>query len=372
MKVTYLITKATWGGAQQYVYDLMQEVLQKENKVELIFGEHGELAEKAKHLDVTIHQADIPWRISILRDIKAIIRLVAILEKTKPDTLHANSSKAGILGVIAGRLAGVPKIIFTAHGWAFNEKRPAYQKVIFFIVHYLTVLFSNKTIAVSENIKSSFVRLPFMASKISVIHNSIDCGDFLDKNTAIEKLSSEKREENTKYIGTIAELNTNKNIGVALEAIAKAVKEMPNIKYFVLGDGAEKQNLIQKIKELNLQNNVVFCGFVPGAKKYLKAFDLFLLTSRTEAFGYVLLEAGCAGVPVIAPRVGGIPEIIKNNVDGILIDNQNTQEIAESILKVLSDTELATKLSDSLKNKTLQKFNKKIMFGKTLALYQKS
>ena len=130
-KVLIVITKSNWGGAQKYVFDLATNLSRDKFDVRVIFGGHGILAEKLEEAGITtISIPELGRDVSILKDIKVFFKLWSIFKKQKAEIVHVNSSKIGGIGALAGRLSGAKKIVFTAHGWAFNENRSSLSKNI--------------------------------------------------------------------------------------------------------------------------------------------------------------------------------------------------------------------------------------------------
>jgi glycosyltransferase involved in cell wall biosynthesis len=254
--------------------------------------------------------------------------LIGIFRKERPDIVHLNSSQMGGSGAFAARLTGVKKIIFTGHGWAFNENRPGWQKMLARFFHILTILLSHQTIAVSHITKEQIGK-PWN-KKMIVIRNGLHAIDFVNKKSARELLLAKIVEqnpeaqkillENPTWIGTISELHKTKGLDFAIEAIAK----IENVIFVVIGDGEERKNLERLIRRCKAEQKIFLLGRIEMASRYLKAFDIATLTSVTEALPYFLLEAGAAGLPIIASNVGGIPEIIENDVTGILIRKRSS------------------------------------------------
>ena len=131
MKILYGITKSNFGGAQRYVFDLAKAAQEHEHDVSVLCGGDGLLASKLKAKNINVITLDKLERdISITKEISSFFQILKFLREEKPDIFHINSSKMGGLGGLAGRLTGVKKIIFTNHGWAFNEPRPNWQKIL--------------------------------------------------------------------------------------------------------------------------------------------------------------------------------------------------------------------------------------------------
>jgi len=370
MKIIYLITKSQWGGAQKYVYDLAIEAQKRGWETAVVLGGGGELKTALEQAGVkTIFLPLLARDIKIWSDLKTFFALFKLFKQEKPDIIHLNSSKIGGLGSLAGRLAGAPKIIFTGHGWAFNEKRFFLSRWIIGLLHWITILLCHQTIAVSQKTASQLLHFPGVKNKITVIYNGIDTPIFLSKTDARTKLDPASTD--TLWLGTIAELHKNKGLDILLVAYKKVLEKIPGLNLIIIGEGEERDNLARLIAKLNLTNNVSLIGRREQAIQYLPAFDLFILPSRTEALPYAVLEAGAAGLPIVASKTGGIPEIVEDDISGLLVTAGNHQELAWAIEKLLTNKNLAQTLSQHLRQKILTDFSKKKMLDQTFAWYQK-
>jgi glycosyltransferase involved in cell wall biosynthesis len=276
-----------------------------------------------------------------------------------------NSSKGG-LALLAARIAGVKRILFTAHGFAFNEKRPRFQKALIRAAYVVTVLLSHETICVSEAVRRD-IAFPLLGGKLRVIRNGIDAPAYRAKRSArnILRPTDAKRT----WLGMIAELHPTKRVEDAILAMTELSPEFPELELIVLGEGEERAKLEALIKERGLGERVRLLGFVPDAASYLPAFDLFLMISRSEALGYALLEAGAAGLPVVATRVGGMPEIVAHGESGILVPPENPAALARAIRGLLADPALGKRYGAALKEKVATRFSKERMLEETFARY---
>jgi glycosyltransferase involved in cell wall biosynthesis len=377
-KILYGITKSNWGGAQRYVFDLATSLPKDTYEVSVLLGQEGVLEQKLQTAGIrTITLGNISRDIHLIKDLFVLIKIIKIFRREKPDIIHLNSSKMGLLGALAGRLTGLPKIIFTGHGWAFNEDRSKFQKKSIHLLHLLTIFLSHRTIAVSEQTKNQITNNKYLLKKIITIRNGIDKIDFLDKNTAREniskKLSTNIDIKNRFWLGTISELHKNKGLKYMIEAIH--LLDMKNDDkstlpiLIIIGDGEKKEKLQKRIDRYGLQETIFLVGQIDEASKYLKAFDVFTLTSITEALPYVILEAGLAGLPIIASAVGGIPEIITDMENGVLIRPKEPEEIKKAIDFLLEKPEKMTSFSEKIQTKILLNFSKEKMIKTTQALY---
>ena len=301
--------------------------------------------------------------ISIDKEISAFFHIWKILKKEKPDVFHINSSKMGGLGALAARLMGMKKIIFTGHGWAFNEPRLGWQKFFIKILVWVTVLLSHKTICVSEKTREQIAYWPFIKSKLTVIHNGINTSQYLPLPV---------RSSNAILsVCTAAELNKVKGLDILLEAWAKFIKNHKG-ELNIYGSGEEKANLEKLTKTLRIENSVWFREFITNEieyKKLITAFDIFVLPSRSEALPYAILEAGAVGIPVIATRVGGIPEIIETGTNGVLVEPENSEELFSTLVLLAENENLRKRLGTNLRASIRENFSLEKMIEKTLELY---
>jgi len=373
IKVLFVITKSNLGGAQKYVYDLATGLPKDRFDTAVALGGNGPLFQKLKEANErTISVPSLLRDINIFRDIQSFFFLWRLFRTERPAVVHLNSSKAGAMGAFAGRFARVPKIIFTAHGWAWKENRGFLARMAIKFVAGITVLMSHKTIAVSDKTLSD-MRFPGTKRKMVVIKNGVKPIDFLPPEEARQlllKISGVDLPQNAFLVGTIAELHPNKGLGYGIRGFKEVAENHPNLYWIILGNGEEKEKLEILIKETGLINWIFLAGFVTDASKYLKAFDAFLLPSITEAMPFVVLEAGLASLPSIATRVGGIAEIIEDKKTGLLISPRNSPDIANALEWIISNPLASKEQGKLLYNKILSDFSFKRTLKESIALYE--
>lgn len=308
-KVLFVVTKSNWGGAQRYVYDLASNLPNDQFEPVVAYGttgvpgtSSGLLAELLKQNGIrTIFIPELGRDYSITNDRASFRALRYIIRAERPDVLHLNSSKAGGLGAVAGRLLRVPHIVFTAHGWPFWEKdRTILWRAIAWIGSWATMLFSHTTICISEYDLRIAKRMPLVGHKAVRIYNGIAPLTFGNGSVIRNSFPPD-----AKITGTIGELNPNKNHAALIEQAR--VDETLHVA--IVGEGELRGVLERQIEEYGLKNRVKLFGFISAAK-VMKGFDTFALPSKKEGLPYVLLEAKQAGVPIEASRVGGVGEIL--------------------------------------------------------------
>ena len=293
-KVLYVITKSNWGGAQRYVFDLATNLPKQDFDVSVILGGDGLLAQKLQQEKTSVYRSLFMQRdMSMLADIKSFFELYRLFKQIQPDVVHLNSSKAGGVGALAARMAGVKNIIFTVHGLPEDEPRGVLGRLLIKVATRLTFALCDKVITVSKD-NQRRVRGSVL------IYNGIGPIVFGTGDTIRSAFPP-----GVTITGTIGELNKNKN----QVALIEEAKQNPNMYVAIVGEGEMRSKLERLINKYNLNNRVKLFGFLPAAE-VLKGFDIFALPSLKEGLPYVLLEAKQAGLPIVANRVGGIGEIL--------------------------------------------------------------
>ncbi|MFA6432792.1 MAG: glycosyltransferase [Candidatus Paceibacterota bacterium] len=381
LKVLILITKSNWGGAQRYVFDVATKLPKEQFAVEIMTGSEGPLLDKLHAAGIAANgNLEIGRDVSFFRDVRAAFRLASLLRKDRPDVLHLNSSKIGGVGAFAGRMAGVGNIIFTVHGWAFNENRPIAQKGAIAFLYWITMVLSHRVMVVSEAARRQIKNWPWIQDKITVVHNGIDKEtgfsrtnarlELVRLNPALKKAVDGVPESQLVWIGTIAELHHVKGHEYALRAVASCLESLKSsdpkkqVVYTIMGDGEERERLETLIRNLHLEGKVFLMGHVTGAAQYVKAFDICLLASLSEALSYTLLEAGASSVAVVASAVGGIPEVVSDGVSGVLVQPKNHRDLTHALLFMIEHPEERHKYGTALKEKVSRDFSlEKMMDG---------
>jgi len=373
IKILFLITKSNFGGAQRYVYDLATNLDRTTFEPKVALGGDGPLVTMLENAHIpVIKLTEMQNSTSLKQAWRSYIELLHLLKSEKPDVLHLNSSIAGLVGAVAGRFARVPNIIFTAHGWAFNEDRPLWQRIAIKFFHYLTVLLSDRTIAVSNAIVSQ-MNWPGAKGKMKVINPGRTIGAMYDQTEARAKIISFypklTSHEHAYWAVCIAELHPIKRHNVLIAAFAERVKIDADQILVLIGDGKQRLELETQIKDLNLADHVFLLGNIIEAARFLKAFDVFVLVSKSESYGYVLHESGLAGVPIIATNVGGIPDIITHPNEGILIHPGTSDNLAQALTEIYKNKTLAAERAKTLQAKLESRTVSK-MTRQTESLYQ--
>jgi glycosyltransferase involved in cell wall biosynthesis len=363
VKILYIITQADGGGAQKYTLSLAKYF----NGTIAAGSEAGELFDSAKKGGIATYPLKYLKRsINPFCDLMAIYEIRQLIKILRPDIVHLNSTKAGVLGSFA-KFGLKTKLVYTAHGFVFNEPLPHALKMFYLALEKTASDFRDMIIAVSGADKNSALAYNLISKdKITTVHNGIGQIDFLQKNEAKQKLNLPF----DKFLFVVvAGFYKTKGLDILADAASNLNEWTKNQCQFVLiGDGPEYKNLKSKIQNLKLDNTIKLLGKIDNARKYLKGFDCFILPSRKEGFPYVILEAMQAGLPVIAGDVGGIREALGDA--GIIIPPENPAELCKAISGIMQNKKTAEELSIKSKQRS-QIFTEEKMLEETKKVYLK-
>ena len=378
-RILFIITKSNFGGAQRYVFDLVTNLPRDRFSVAVVVGApagiRGELAEKLTNADAPMYAlASLGRDIAPWRDMRSFFEIRSVIKAFKPDVVHLNSSKAAFLGALAARTMAVPSIITTIHGWPYLEKRNILWRFVIAFASWIVALASSKVICVSSTDKRAARWMPFVGRRFVVVHNGIAPFSVLAREQAREGLFPAEEtatHSNDLWVTTMAELNPNKNHLTALKTVEEYNSvHSRKIFYCIFGDGETRAAIEEYIAAHALSEQVRLLGNVTDSRKFMGAFDAFLWPSRKEGLPYALLEAASAGLPVIASRVGGIPEIIEHERSGILIgDAEDHVAFADALDRIAEDSSMRELFVRDMRNRIRTLFSLKAMLEETMRLY---
>ena len=372
-KILYFITQSEYGGAQRYVFDLANN-LGREFEVAVALGEQGKDGKLAKKLEENnIKYYIIPHlkrSISPLNEILAFFEISKLIKNYQPNIIHLNSSKISILGSLAGLFIKLKiknlKIIYTVHGWVFNEPLPAPVKWFYLWAEKFTAKFKDKIICVSESDRQVALKYKIApVEKLITIHNGLAPVNFYTREEALPLLAKE-RAGGEVFIGSIGNLYKTKGFEYFIEAAGILTHKLNTpATFIIIGEGKERKALENLIAKYNLKNNFILAGSIDEAARLLPAFDVYVCSSVKEGLSYTLIEAMQAGRPIVATAVGGNPEMIENEKTGLLSKPADARDLAEKIKTLLNNKTLALELGQNAKAKAMAEFGLEKMVEQT-------
>jgi glycosyltransferase involved in cell wall biosynthesis len=360
MKVLYLITKSNWGGAQRYVYDLATSFEAKGMNCVVAFGGDGALKENLERAGVrTLSLPSLARDISIIKEFRVVLEIFNLIRKEQPDILHLNSSKAAGIGAFLGRLLRIPLIVVTIHGAPFREDRGFFIKRLLYFFTWLTCLFAHKIIAVSKQDEADIGAMFFIKKKITTVYLGLTYDPPLERTVPKGK---EVR------IVTVGELTKNKGHLYGLQAIELLHHRGMLFSYTIIGEGEDRKKIEEYIAMKQLDDLVHLAGY-QDARSVLHNYDIYLLPSVKEGLPYILLEAGKASLPVVATITGGVPEIIRHEDTGLLVQPKDAEAMSRALEAMIRDRRRAKDLGRNLHSHIVQNFSYSKMLVETAKVY---
>jgi glycosyltransferase involved in cell wall biosynthesis len=341
-------------------------------EVEFACAPGGDLIDEVVKQGVKFHPIrNFVQRISIYDDLMALFELVLLMRRQRYDIVHTHNSKAGFIGRLAARIAGMPIVVHTIHGFAFHEFEKPPRQILFILLERFAARFADKLITVSEPLKQWGLRLGIgKKEQYITIYDGIEINRFiLDVNVG------QKRQEfgikaADLVVGVVSKLWEGKGHRCILQAAQKVVKKVPDVKFMFVGEGYLRKELEQLVQKLGLSDYVIFTGFRTDIPQITAIFDIAVLASFYEGLGRVLLEAMVLGKPVIATRVGGIVDVVDDGKTGILVPPNDSEALAQALIKLLLDGELRRRMGEAGRAKIDAKFSARTMVSQIEKVYE--
>ena len=386
MKILFIVTQSEFGGAQKYIYEIATHLNPDKYKITVAAGiqgnnKHSLLSRLRKKGIKTYLIKHLKREINPYYDLRAFFEIEQLIKTEKPDIIFLNSTKAGFLGSMAAHCSKLKiPVIYRIGGWAFNEPKSYLIKKFYLLTEKISAPWKDIIINNSKFEKDQAIKLGIKPKKeIVTIYNGIDFNQeiFLEKNKAknillkkIKKIKPEIELLDKKIVGTIANLYFNKGLISLIEA-AEQLFYSPylrkNLDFIIIGQGRQEKHLRKLIKKYDLENDVFIINDLPNASRYLKAFDIFVLPSLKEGMPWAVLEAMTAGLPIIATKVGALPEMLISNSKqyGFLIKPNQPKHLAEAILNLIHNSKFRKKMGKLAQKQVKEKFNLEKMVEST-------
>lgn len=376
-KIALVVTQSSWGGAQRYVYDLALSFKRQGHAVLVIAGNNKDpiLQKRLGEQQIeTIALASLIRSINPFIDTICFIQLFLLFRSRKFDVVHLNSSKAGVVGSVAAWFARSPCIVYTAHGFVFNEQLPPIVKRFYIFVERFSSFFRGLIITVSEFDHRTALQYGIAPKqKLRTIWNGIDVthDTYVERQKARAYLLGDTGVNlNDKFvIGCVANFYANKGLSYLITAMKSVVEKYPHAVLLIVGDGSLRPDLEKLIINSGLSQHVFLIGYRKDPEQHLKAFDLLVSSSLKEGLSYTILEAARARVPIIATIVGGTPEIIYDHIHGILVPPRNTESLSEAIGVAIKDPQTLKTYAIQAHERVTKEFDVEKMVSATLMGY---
>lgn len=347
-RVLHLITKLELGGAQRNTLYTVENLDPGKWEKFLLAGEGGMLDEEARS-GKTFETRFLPHlvrEIQPLADARALWDLFRAFRRIRPDVLHTHSSKAGILGRLAGRLAGVPVIVHSVHGFSFSPHHPRLVSLLFQAAERLVAPLTTHFICVSrDNLERGRELGLWNDRRVSLIRSGIDLEKYSGRGVDRREVLSELGlPEAARVVGSVGNFKAQKAPMDLLEVFARVAGRDPVAHLVVAGDGPLRPQAEAWVREQGLEHRVHLLGWRRDVPELLQAFDVFLLMSLWEGLPRSILQARAAGRAIVATAVDGTAEALEDGISGFLVAAGDREAAADRVLGLLSDAALRERM----------------------------
>jgi len=351
VKVLYIITRLDQGGSAEAVMQWAAGMLEAGYETKLVTGrtEHPQedFSVYSRRTGVPVITIESLHReLELGNDWRAYRELKRIIRAEKPDIVHTNSSKAGILGRLAAKSCRVRVIVHSPHGHIFYGYYGRLKTAVFVAVEKWAAKFTGRITNLTQLGLDDHLKLKIgPRKKFTVIYAGIDTDLYSKPLKNPEEVKKELGIPEGKFVvGWVARFADIKNPLMMVKA-GEILSGNPDYHFLMAGDGELYDETVQYVRDQGLDQRFTFTGHRTDIPDLLSAMDVYCLTSKNEGMGRTILEAQAAGVPVIATRVGGVPEIVEHEFSGILIPSRDVTALCGSLVRINSESALRKKLA---------------------------
>lgn len=354
-KIMHIVQSA--GGVEVYIKMLLKYM--DSNKYEHILVCSNDYCKNDFDSSVkAFEQIDMIREINLKKDCMSIKKVRNLIKYYKPDIIYSHSSKAGAIGRIANIGIG-KKQLYNPHGWAFNMDCSNKKKKVYTMIERFLAKFTSKIVAISEAEKDSALQNKICnPEKVQVIFNGIDIDKYNeDKKNYIINRNDLNIPKDAFVVGMVGRISRQKSPDIFVKAARKIKDNIPSAFFIIVGDGDEREEILQLISKLNLEESFLITGWVDNPMEYIQIFDLAMLISRWEGFGLAIAEYMVSKKPIVATDIDAIPNLIKHDESGYLAKVDNIDAVVRGALKIYKDSVYKEKLVNNSFKRVNEKFD---------------
>ena len=359
LKIYHIISGDLWAGAEVMAYNLLKSLKAMDGlQVSAILLNEERLASELRDLDIQVHVVDEASYsfLSILKRIKRIVN------RNKPNIIHSHRYKENLLALLVSTGLLNTKIVCTQHGMQeANKKHFELKSKLFWKINtFLQSRYFHQVVVVSQDMKNNFHdQYGFRDEKVHVISNGID----------VRSTAGVMNKQVDFVIGSAGRLSQVKDYTLMIEIAKKTRKKTNNIHFRLAGEGPDRSKIESLITAYQLDDIFTIEGHVDDMSSFYNHIDLYLNTSLHEGIPMSILEAMAHTCPVVAPRVGGLPEIVDSGVEGFLIRNRDPAKFANKCIQLYQDPALRKKMAEAARQKVMNQFSMEAMAQHYESLY---
>lgn len=365
LNTCHVITRMIVGGAQENTLLTLRGHLESGHNAVLVTGPSpGREGELLKNVNMPPFEIkvfpDMVRELSPWHDLMAFFKLRRFFKENKFDVVHTHSSKAGIIGRIAARSAGVPVVVHTVHGQAFHPNEKAWKNALYIFLERFAARYCDRIYAVAQAMIDQCVDAKVAPrEKYQVVYSGMDTAHFASCKRSAELRAKLGIPENVKVIATVARLFPLKGYEFVIPAAKRIIEKYPDTHFLLIGDGPMYDELQKQLAEDNIAENFHFSGLVSPDKvaDHLAQADLLWHLSLREGLPRAVVQALAVGIPAIGFALDGTPEVVINSETGFVVDAEDINAVVEKTCCIWDDPELAAKMGENGSRKVIEQFD---------------
>ena len=368
VRVLRVIARLNKGGPALHVAYLSAGLAERSYETTLVAGSlargEGSMAYVAEERGVeVVALPDLHREISPLRDLRAAHRLASLIRKTRPHILHTHTAKAGAVGRTAALLAGTarpPIVVHTFHGHVLRGYFGPASSGFFRLLERSLASTTTALVAVSPEVRDDLVALGVApVEKFTVIRLGVELAERVDPSPdtrgRARRMMGIPAERFT--VGWIGRMTAVKRTGDVVLAFKRLLESGADTCLCLVGDGPDREATEQLAHDLGIVDRCLFLGYQDDVAPFYAAFDALVLPSANEGTPVSAIEALAGGRPVVATRVGGVPDVVRDGIDGYLVEPGNVDALAERLGRLAADPELAARMGEAGRERVLDRYS---------------
>ena len=366
MKVIHLISGGDSGGAKTHVLSLLQH-LNETITAQLVCFRDGPFADEAREMGIPTEIMDGNHLLRIRR------QLVAYIREGGYEVIHCHGARANLMGAMLRKATGLPVVTTVHSDYKLDYLGRPFSRVTYGNINAWALRQLDYRIGVSDAMVDLLIRRGFPADRFYTIYNGIDFTPVPDQGDRVAYLRSlgADVDEDSVVVGIAARLNPVKDMSTLIRGFAAAYAKCPRLRLVIAGDGEEKEKLTALAKELKVEKQVTFAGWISGGMdRFYAALDINTLTSLSETFSYAVVEGTRFHLATVSTAVGGLPHLIDSGVNGFLFEPGDWETLGEQLAALGNDDALRRSLGEKLYEKASARFSIQKMVETQLHIYE--
>ena len=357
IRTLHINTERTWRGGEQQTFYIVDGLARRGHHVTLACRAGSPLHERARSLPVEV----LPMRVHGEIDPVTMFRLACAIRKRDIDIVHMHTSHAHTLGCAGAALARRGKCVVSRRvDFSIRRSFASRWKYRWNVDRYIAISNAIKTVMVKDGIDDG---------RISVVHSGIDPSRF-EGIEPIDIRAELELNPDAPVIGNVAHMADHKGQSYLIDAMPSILSELPLAHLVIAGTGELYDELVAQVARLGIGRSVSFLGFRDDVPSLVSALDVFVMASHMEGLGTSILDAMACGAPVVGTAAGGIPEIIADGENGMLVPARDSEKLARAVIRILTDQSLASRLAHAGRSTVAQRFTVDTMVEGNLAVYR--